>query len=121
MSLVEIARSAGIDLKEDSRDYYRGVDHDSLVIDAKKNLWKWNSQNLGGGAIEFATTFLDQKGFYQAVKFLNAGHYDETKIQTAPIALIERGIISPLPEGLILISLTACTKRDSFLRTHKTT
>ena len=84
LSLVEIARSAGIDLKEDSRDYYRGVDHDSLVIDTKKNLWKWNSQNLGGGAIEFATTFLDQKGFYQAVKFLNAGHYDETKIQTAP-------------------------------------
>ncbi|WP_025600753.1 DUF3991 and TOPRIM domain-containing protein, partial [Lacticaseibacillus paracasei] len=84
--LVDIARSAGIDLKEDSRDYYRGVDHDSLVIDAKKNLWKWNSQNLGGGAIEFATTFLDQKGFYQAVKFLNAGHYDETKIQTAPKA-----------------------------------
>jgi len=86
LSLVDIARSAGIDLKEDSRDYYRGVDHDSLVIDAKKNLWKWNSQNLGGGAIEFATTFLDQKGFYQAVKFLNAGHYGETKIQTAPKA-----------------------------------
>ncbi len=86
LSLVEIARSAGIDLKEDSRDYYRGVDHDSLVIDAKKNLWKWNSQNLGGGAIEFATTFLDQKGFYQAVKFLNAGHYDVTKVQTAPKA-----------------------------------
>ncbi|BAR07283.1 Uncharacterised protein [Scardovia inopinata] len=56
------------------------------MIDTKKNLWKWNSQNLGGGTIEFATTFLDQKGFYQAVKFLNAGHYDETKIQTAPKA-----------------------------------
>ena len=36
-----------IALKQDSREYYRLADHDSCVISDRKNLFKWNSRDVG--------------------------------------------------------------------------
>lgn len=80
VDIVDFARSNGIDLEKNGK-YWRGVEHDSLVIDSQKNLWKWNSQDIGGGSIDFVETFVvDQdlsksERFKEAVRVLTDANY----------------------------------------------
>lgn len=42
-------------LDESSGHYWRGVDHDSLVVDEAKQCWFWNSRGTFGDAIDWLT------------------------------------------------------------------
>lgn len=55
--IVDFCNQNGIDIKQDSREYYRLVDHDSLVISDRKNLFKWNSRNKGGDIFDFVQAY----------------------------------------------------------------
>jgi DNA primase len=49
--------------------YYKGVEHDSLVIDTKKNIFYWNSMGISGNALDW---LMQIKGltFGESVRFL---------------------------------------------------
>lgn len=51
VSIVEYLESEGYVLQKQG-DYYRMQDHDSLVINAQKNVYKWNSRGSGGTVLQ---------------------------------------------------------------------
>ena len=71
VSIVAIAEANGIALVHQSNGYWRGVEHDSLVINDKKNLFRWNSRDVGGGALDFVQHYIGISSFRDAVAYLN--------------------------------------------------
>jgi len=73
-SIVEYARSAGINLRQTGSDEFKGVEHDSLVITPSKNSFYWNSRQVHGkGALNFATLYeLSDSNLNEKEKFLKA-------------------------------------------------
>lgn len=53
VDIVDYCMQNGIDVKSDNERYYRLTDHDSCVIDRKKNAFFWNSRGRGGNVINF--------------------------------------------------------------------
>jgi len=53
VDIVDYCMQNGIDVKTDNERYYRLTDHDSCVIDRKKNAFFWNSRGRGGNVINF--------------------------------------------------------------------
>ena len=51
VSIIEYLESEGYMLQKQG-DYYRMQDHDSLVINAQKNVYKWNSRGTGGTVLQ---------------------------------------------------------------------
>jgi len=43
------------ELESDGPRYWRAREHDSLVIDERKQRWYWNSRDLGGDALDWLT------------------------------------------------------------------
>lgn len=73
-SIMDYCRAVGIDLKKDSHDSYKGVEHDSLTITPSKNMYFWNSQGLHGkGALNFVIDY-ELNGSHNSdnVKFIEA-------------------------------------------------
>lgn len=73
-SIVEYAKSAGIDLRQTGSDEFKGVEHDSLVITPSKNSFYWNSRQVHGkGAVSFVTLYeLSDSNLNEKEKFLKA-------------------------------------------------
>lgn len=44
LSILEVARSLGMEMKRSSHKEYRWTEHDSFVIDINKNTWHWYSR-----------------------------------------------------------------------------
>ncbi|KRU40010.1 DUF3991 and TOPRIM domain-containing protein [Clostridium sporogenes] len=65
--IVDFCNRNGIAIKQDSKEYYRLIEHDSLVINDRKNLFIWNSHNKGGDIIDFVQE-------YYNCNFLEAKH-----------------------------------------------
>lgn len=74
--IVSFCEEQGYPLDKKSDRYYFGVEHDSLVIDRKKNKFHWNSQNISGNSIVFVQTFFD-KSFPEAVAMLTSKEYEK--------------------------------------------
>lgn len=53
IDIIDYCNCNNIDVKRDSERYYRLVDHDSCVIDRRKNAFYWNSKGIGGNIINF--------------------------------------------------------------------
>lgn len=53
LDIVDYCMQNDIPVKSDSERYYRLVDHDSLIIDRKKNQFYWNSRGVNGNVINF--------------------------------------------------------------------
>lgn len=92
VSIVAIAEANGIALVHQSNGYWRGVEHDSLVINDKKNLFRWNSRDVGGGALDFVQHYLGISSFREAVAYLS--HADLEKADT-----ITRKVREPFQYG----------------------
>lgn len=83
VDLVSLCQANGIELfqREGERHQFRWVDHDSLVISKKKNIFKWWSrENIGGDAITFTQHVLGKKSFVEAVLFLNNQDYQQAEV-----------------------------------------
>lgn len=80
--IVDFCHENGIPLKKDSRDYYRLEEHDSLVINDKKNVFKWNSRNVGGDTIDFVKVYYECN-FKEAVSKLQNSEYELHDIERA--------------------------------------
>lgn len=74
VDLVDFCAQNGYPLERVSGRYYRGVEHDSLVVDRSKNTYEWYSTGQYGNAINFVQTFMG-RDFRQAVQDLITGSY----------------------------------------------
>lgn len=72
VDIVEFCQTNGIALTNDGERYYRLVDHDSLVIDRRKNTFYWNARHQGGDAINFVQSVVYNDEPHSSVKALEA-------------------------------------------------
>lgn len=70
-SIVDVVQRNGFNLEQESSVNWRGVEHDSLVIDARKNTFFWNSRQEHGDPIDFMMKVVGVESMQDAVKLLN--------------------------------------------------
>ncbi|MDF7637324.1 toprim domain-containing protein [Leuconostocaceae bacterium ESL0958] len=68
MSVISIAEALGMDLQKQGR-VFTWREHDSFVLDPKKNIFYWNSRGFGGDGIRLVET-IKECDFTQATEFL---------------------------------------------------
>lgn len=78
LDIVDYCMQNGIPVKSDSERYYRLVDHDSLIIDRKKNQFYWNSRGVNGNVINFVQE-VEGASFPGAMQRLLEGEKDYEK------------------------------------------
>lgn len=83
--IVDFCNQNGIPIKQDSREYYRLLEHDSCVISDRKNLFKWNSKDVGGDIFNFVQAYYDCN-FQEAKQRLlsNDFNYEQHKYVPKP-------------------------------------
>ncbi|MEY8742839.1 DUF3991 domain-containing protein [Bacillales bacterium AN1005] len=75
IDIVDYCEQNGIDVKSDNERYYRLVEHDSCVIDRRKNAFYWNSRGKGGNIINFVQE-IEQTNFMGAMNSLLNKDYE---------------------------------------------
>ncbi|MEK4448618.1 DUF3991 domain-containing protein [Bacillus sp. FSL M8-0052] len=78
IDIVDFCAENNYALERLTDKYYRGVDHDSLIINRKTNRFQWYSTGKYGNSIDFVRTFFD-KSFPEAVAMLTEKEYKHTK------------------------------------------
>lgn len=72
LRIEEIAREVGFNLERNGKQSYRTIEHDSLVLDMKRNKYHWNSQGITNkGVLDFWMRFKDVS-FNDAIKELSS-------------------------------------------------
>lgn len=71
VNLVEYLLSIGEPLKKEGNQFYRHEQHDSLVINNKRNYFSWNSKNVSGNAVTYLMN-VHNLTFQHAVKKINS-------------------------------------------------
>lgn len=69
IDIIDYCDQNNIDVKSDNERYYRLVEHDSCVIDRRKNVFYWNSRGKGGNIINFVQE-VEETNFKGAMKRL---------------------------------------------------
>lgn len=80
IDLVNYCNKNGIDIKSDNERYYRLIDHDSCVIDRRKNIFYWNSRDVGGNVIKFVQE-IENVNFKEAMEHLYGNGENSVKYQ----------------------------------------
>lgn len=71
VDIVDFCAQNNLPLVSDGNRYFRHAEHDSLVVDRKRNSFYWNSEQKSGGPINFVQdVVLNKKDFKQAVNLL---------------------------------------------------
>lgn len=78
VDIVEFCLEKGYAIESKGNGWYFGVEHDSLVINQKKNIFHWNSQNISGDSIKFVQTFFN-KTFPEAIQMLTGDNYKQNE------------------------------------------
>lgn len=71
ISIISVAEQLGMELKRTGAYSYTWTEHDSFVIDVKKNDFHWNSRSEFGDVIQLVQTI-------QGVTYKEAMHFLET-------------------------------------------
>lgn len=56
IDIIDFCEQNNIEVTSDNERYYRLVEHDSCVIDRRKNSFYWNSKGVNGNVINFVQT-----------------------------------------------------------------
>ena len=85
LSIISVAEQLGIELKRTGSYSYTWTEHDSFVIDARKNEFHWNSRTEFGDVIQLVQT-IRGVSYKEAMYFLETGEFKEVDVeaQTAP-------------------------------------
>lgn len=80
ISIVSVMDEQGMDYI-DMRNFAQGIEHDSLMIDKRKNRFYWNSQIedgrvVGGDVIDFVTRFFN-KSHMEALNYLTQEDHEK--------------------------------------------
>ncbi|MCY7106269.1 PBECR4 domain-containing protein [Streptococcus oralis] len=84
LSILSVAEQLGMELKRTGNYSYTWTEHDSFVIDARKNDFHWNSRSEFGDVIQLVQT-IREVSYKEAMKFLETGEFTEVDlaVQTA--------------------------------------
>lgn len=80
LSILDVARSLGMEMRRSSHKEYYWKEHDSFKIDTTKNTWNWYSRGIYGDTIDLVQE-MRQVTYGQAIAFLDHGDYPEAKPQ----------------------------------------
>ncbi|MFD0199141.1 CHC2 zinc finger domain-containing protein, partial [Streptomyces albidoflavus] len=69
IDIIDFCNQNNIAVHSDNERYYRLVEHDSCVIDRRKNVFYWNSKSKGGNVINFVQE-IEETNFMGAMKKL---------------------------------------------------
>lgn len=84
LSIISVAEQLGMELKRTGSHSYNWVEHDSFVIDTKKNEFYWNSRTEFGDVIQLVQT-IRGVSYKEAMHFLETGEFKAVDVdaQTA--------------------------------------
>ena len=84
LSIISVAEQLGMELKRTGSHSYNWVEHDSFVIDTKKNEFYWNSRTEFGDVIQLVQT-IRGVSYKEAMHFLETGEFKavDVEVQTA--------------------------------------
>ena len=85
LSIISVAEQLGIELKRTGSYSYTWTEHDSFVIDARKNEFHWNSRTEFGDVIQLVQT-IQGVTYNEAMHFLETGEFKKVDlaVQIAP-------------------------------------
>lgn len=83
LSILEVAKSLGMELRKSGRKEYYWTVHDSLKINPEKNFYNWYSKGIYGDVISLVQEIkqVSYKEAYQYLKYLNVKEIDIEKIK----------------------------------------
>ena len=84
LSILSVAEQLGMELKRTGSYSYTWIEHDSFVIDVRKNDFHWNSRSEFGDVIQLVQT-IRGVSYKEAMHFLETGEFKEVDlvVQTA--------------------------------------
>lgn len=80
LSIISVAEQLGMELKRTGSHSYNWVEHDSFVIDTKKNEFYWNSRTEFGDVIQLVQT-IRGVSYKEAMHFLETGEFKEVDVE----------------------------------------
>lgn len=83
LSILEVAKSLGMELRKSGRKEYYWTVHDSLKINPEKNFYNWYSKGTYGDVISLVQEIkkVSYKEAYQYLKYLNVKEIDIEKLK----------------------------------------
>ena len=79
LSIVSVAEQLGMELKRTGAHSYTWTEHDSFVIDARKNDFHWNSRSEFGDVIQLVQT-IQGVTYKEAMHFLETGEFKKVDL-----------------------------------------
>lgn len=79
ISIIPVAEQLGMELKRTGAYSYTWTEHDSFVIDAKKNDFHWNSRSEFGDVIQLVQT-IQGVTYKEAMHFLETGEFKKVDL-----------------------------------------
>ena len=76
LSIISVAEQLGIELKRTGSYSYTWTEHDSFVIDARKNEFHWNSRTEFGDVIQLVQS-IKGVSYKEAMHFLETGEFKQ--------------------------------------------
>ena len=85
LSIISVAEQLGIELKRTGSYSYTWTEHDSFVIDARKNEFHWNSRTEFGDVIQLVQS-IKGVSYKEAMHFLETGEFKQvnSEVHMAP-------------------------------------
>ena len=81
LSIISVAEQLGMELKRTGSYSYTWTEHDSFVIDARKNDFHWNSRSEFGDVIQLVQT-IQGVTYKEAMHFLETGEFKKVDLAT---------------------------------------
>ena len=80
LSIISVAEQLGMELKRTGSYSYVWTEHDSFVIDARKNEFHWNSRTEFGDVIQLVQT-IRGVSYKEVMHFLETGEFKEVDVE----------------------------------------
>lgn len=80
LSIISVAEQLGMELKRTGSHSYNWVEHDSFVIDTRKNEFHWNSRTEFGDVIQLVQT-IRGVSYKEAMHFLETGEFKAVDVE----------------------------------------
>ncbi|HEL1585356.1 TPA: toprim domain-containing protein, partial [Streptococcus suis] len=83
MSILDVAQSLGMEMKQNSSQEWYWVEHDSFKINTRKNRFDWYSRDVHGDVINLVE-IIKEVDYKQAMHYLRTGEFPQAEI-THPV------------------------------------
>ncbi|MCO8204746.1 PBECR4 domain-containing protein [Streptococcus suis] len=83
MSILDVAQSLGMEMKQNSSQEWYWVEHDSFKINTRKNCFNWYSRDIQGDVINLVET-IKEVDYKQAMHYLRTGEFPKVELNQQP-------------------------------------